>query len=43
MADEKTSIPLLRTKLHKPRVVRNHFHRQYAVVKAYELGVLKQT
>ena len=29
MADEKTSIPLLRTKLHRPRVVRNHLHRQH--------------
>jgi len=29
MTDEKTSIPLLRTKLHRPRVVRNHLHRQH--------------
>ncbi len=29
MVDEKTGIPLLRTKLHRPRVVRNHFHRQH--------------
>jgi LuxR family maltose regulon positive regulatory protein len=29
MVDEKTGIPLLRTKLHRPRVVRNHLHRQH--------------
>ncbi len=31
MVDEKTGIPLLRTKLHRPRVVRNHLHRQHLV------------
>ena len=29
MANEKKSIPLLRTKLHIPRVIRNHFHRKH--------------
>ena len=28
MADEKFHTPLLHTKLHRPRVGRNHFHRQ---------------
>ena len=29
MTDEKTGLPLLRTKLHRPRVARNHFNRQH--------------
>ena len=29
MPDEKTSISLLRIKLHRPRGVRTHFHRQH--------------
>ncbi|MCP4691896.1 MAG: transcriptional regulator, partial [Desulfobacterales bacterium] len=28
MTDEKTIAPLLRTKLHRPRVARNHLHRR---------------
>lgn len=29
MADEITTIPLIRTKLHRPAIAEDHLHRQY--------------
>jgi hypothetical protein len=28
MADEQTTLPLIRTKLHRPPVTKNHLHRE---------------
>ena len=29
MADEQTTLPLIRTKLHQPPVTKNHLHREH--------------
>jgi hypothetical protein len=29
MSGDKTALPLLRTKLHRPPVARDHLHRQH--------------